>query len=366
MKLDYSLTSPEERKALVEQIIEEQGDDISSSYLEILADYLVTCMEKEEKKQKMILTDNRMATIKKRECSFDGLVSELENGEDGIYNLIIDDNKHCIFKPKISITQHDLDTIPCLQQLRDTILVWEGALKRASGKDAYIIKRALIEMRKEQYIIKQAYQKPIIFKKIQRRTPFSTKLEDLSFMRLVDDGPHSQDEPIPKGCSLMDPNIVSVILCNYSRLKEDSYEDFEGDTWYLIQTFEELVDKALVDYPYYMRLVECKIDGMQNTQIQDMLEKEFGIKHSPEYISSLWRKKIPKIIATAAVEQFVIGDYRKNKKPFKKCSKCGQIKPAHQAFFSKNNTSKDQLYSICKACRNKKPGSTPDKKEANK
>lgn len=27
---------------------------------------------------------------------------------------------------------------------------------------------------------------------------------------------------------------------------------------------------------------------------------EFGIKHSVEYISSLWRNKIPKLIASAA------------------------------------------------------------------
>lgn len=45
MKLDYTLTSPEERKALVEQILEEQGESITNSYLEILADYLITCME---------------------------------------------------------------------------------------------------------------------------------------------------------------------------------------------------------------------------------------------------------------------------------------------------------------------------------
>jgi hypothetical protein len=40
-----------------------------------------------------------------------------------------------------------------------------------------------------------------------------------------------------------------------------------------------------------------KIDGMQNIDIQQALQLEFGIKHSVEYISSLWRKKIPNLIA---------------------------------------------------------------------
>ena len=53
-------------------------------------------MEKQEKKEKKILTDNRMTTVNKRETSFEGLVSQLENGEDGIYNLI-SDNKQTIF-----------------------------------------------------------------------------------------------------------------------------------------------------------------------------------------------------------------------------------------------------------------------------
>ena len=152
IKLDYTLESPEERKALVEKIIAETPD-ISPAYLEILGNYLVLCMEKQERKERNILTDNRMTTVNKRECSFEGLVSRLENGEDGIYNLV-NENKNVIFQPKISITDKDLETIPCLKQLRDTINAWEAAAKHASGKTAFMMKKALIEMRKDQYIIK--------------------------------------------------------------------------------------------------------------------------------------------------------------------------------------------------------------------
>lgn len=73
-KLDYTLKSPEERKALVEKIIAETPD-ITPQYLEALGDYLVLCMEKQEKKERKILTDNRMTTVNKRETSFEGLVS---------------------------------------------------------------------------------------------------------------------------------------------------------------------------------------------------------------------------------------------------------------------------------------------------
>ena len=109
IKLDYTLETPEERMALVEEILSTSSDP-DYKYLEILADYLILCMEKQEKKQRKILTDNRMMTVNKRETSFEGLVSQLENGEDGIYNLI-NDNKNQIFQPKITITKKDLEEI---------------------------------------------------------------------------------------------------------------------------------------------------------------------------------------------------------------------------------------------------------------
>ena len=95
IKLDYSWQTPEERNALVPQILEDTPD-VSDAYLEGLADYLVLWMEKQEKKERKLLTDNRMATVTKRETSFEGLVSQLENGEVGIYKLI-SENKNMIF-----------------------------------------------------------------------------------------------------------------------------------------------------------------------------------------------------------------------------------------------------------------------------
>lgn len=344
-KLDYSLQSPEERKALVEKIIAETPD-ITPAYLEILADYLVTCMEKQEKKEKKILTENRLTTVNKRETSFEGLVSQLENGEDGIYNLI-SENKNALFTPKISITKQDLADIPSLQQLRDTINCWDAALKRASGKDAFVIKKALIEMRKEQYVIKQAYRKPIIFSHLAHGAVPKPEMDDNSYLT-------DEDEVVVAGVSLMDPKVCSAILCNYSKLKEDSYDNFDGDLWYLLESFDAICGAALADFPVYDRLVELKIDGASNADIQLTLEEEFGIKHSYEYISSLWRNKIPKVIAQTATEEFVEWYWTVNKRTRKKCSCCGQFKPAHTTFFSKNNTSTDGFYSVCKVCRKKK------------
>ena len=345
IKLDYTLQTPEERNELVKEILKETPEP-NEKYLEILADYLVLCMEKQEKKQKQILTENRMTTVNKRETSYEGLVSQLENGEDGIYNLI-NESKTTIFQPKVTITKKDLEEIPSLRQLREAINIWEIKLKQAKGRDAYIIKKALIEMRKDQYIIKNAYRKPIVFNKINRSNCASKLIEDFTL--------DENNYIIPSGVSLCDPKVCSLILCNYSQLKEDGWGRFENDLWYLMESFDKIIGEALEEYPMYEEIVRCKIDGMQNVEIQTILKQKYNITHSLEYISSLWRKKIPNLIASKAEDLELDWYYlNKEKGKYKRCSRCGQIKLAHNKYFSKNKTSKDGWYSICKECRNKK------------
>ena len=72
-----------------------------------------------------------------------------------------------------------------------------------------------------------------------------------------------------------------------------------------MEEFDKVSKRALAEHPLYYRIVECKIDGLPNTEIQEIIEDEFGIKHSLEYISSLWRNKIPLLIASAAEDEFL-------------------------------------------------------------
>ena len=85
-KLDYSLKSAEERSKFVNDLIptlsKEQLEN--EKYIEILSNYIVSAMTPEEKKQRLILTDNRMITVNKRETSMQKIVDSLENGEDGL------------------------------------------------------------------------------------------------------------------------------------------------------------------------------------------------------------------------------------------------------------------------------------------
>ena len=349
IKMDYSLQSPQERNEKVKEIIANTPSErLTSKYLEKLADYIIFAMDKEERKQKKILTDNILVTVKKREVSYEGLVGKLENGEDGLYNMIAND-KNILFTPKIKITQKDLETIPGLKELRESIEKIEEEAKFATGKRKYLLKKQVIEMRRDQYVLKNDFKLP----KYSKNNIKTLARLDLSENIWIDQKGevHSSAK-----INLFEPAHVVAILCNYSELKMETWDRFDSDLRWLLLDLERIIDKALKEkHPLYYDLLIYKIDGKKNAEIQQLLNEKYNIKHSLEYISVLWRRKIPKLITEQATIDFLEYHYTVEEKgKWKKCSKCGSIKLAHNLFFSKNNTSKDHFYSICKECRNKK------------
>lgn len=121
LKLDYTIKDIAERAALVDRITRETPKEkLTPKYLEILADYIMQAVTKEERKQHLYMTDNRLITINKRETSLEGLMEKFENGEDGIYNLMTND-KNILLTPKVSITEQDIAEVPGLRELREAI-----------------------------------------------------------------------------------------------------------------------------------------------------------------------------------------------------------------------------------------------------
>lgn len=351
-KLDYSLKTADERREFIIKLIPQltSAQLKNRKYIEILTDYIISAMTPEEKKSKSILTDNRMITVNKRETSFQSLVDKFENGEDGLWNFMLDNDKNVLLTHKKEITEKDLEEIDSLKDLKESIQIVEKLEKNATGKNRYKLKKWLIEMHQEQYLIKDAARGTATFSRAMVKSLTKTDLKENIYI-------DENGEPV-SDClvNLFDPNHISALLCNYAALKEECWGNFGWDFWYLMEDLDNLVDKTLKDkYPLYYKLVIYKIDGKTNIDIQQLLNAEFGISYSVEYISSLWRNKIPKLIANQAQEDYLVWHYTYEEYgTWKKCSRCGQIKLAHNRFFSKNNTSKDGYYSICKQCRNKK------------
>ena len=205
-------------------------------------------------------------------------------------------------------------------------------------------------MRKDQYILKSIF-KPTLNVSPSARGSNKIDLQDTKYL-------NAQEEPVSKGLiSFFNPQHISAILCHYSALKLETKSKFQSDFYYLLQDFDNLLNKTLETYPLYFDLVKLKIQNKTNLEIQSFIQKKYKIKHSIEYISALWRNKIPKLIAEQAKKDYVFWYYstqKEKKNAWKICSRCECKKPLHNYFFSKNSSSKDGFYSICKECRNKK------------
>lgn len=352
VKLDYTLKTAKERADFVSNLPKEQIK--SKKYVEILANYIVSAMTKEEKRSKEIMTDNRLITINKRETSYQGLVSKFENGEDGLYNLITND-KNILLTPKVSITEKDRAEIPALKILTDSIEKVKEMEKAATGKRKFLLKKQLIEMYQEQYVIKDLYRNAAVLASASSgNTIRNLVTANLSELITID-----KDGEPASNCLLnfFNWNHISALLCNYSALKEDCWGNFESDLWYSMLDLDNLIEDTLNNekFQLYYKLLIYKIDGKSNAEIQELLEKEFDITHSVEYLSSLWRNKIPKLLAEKAKENYLNWYYTfEERGNWKTCTRCGQTKLATNRFFSKNSTSKDGWYSICKQCRNEK------------
>ena len=262
--------------------------------------------------------------------------------------MIIESDKNIIFTPKIKITQQDIETIPFLKELRESIKDIERQIKISLGKRKYALKKQLIQMRQDQYVIKNSYKQPIYCLNAVKNFNIIKFDDDIKINKVTK---KIEDNSL---ISFMNPTHISALLCNYSKLKEESYGKFYTDGYYLMEDLDNLIQNTLRDnYPLYYKLLIYKIDGKSNVQIQELLWAQFGVRHSIQYISSLWRKKIPKLIVTEAEKEYLIWYYtEKERGHWKRCSRCGEIKLAHNLFFSKNNSSKDGFYSICKKCRN--------------
>ena len=345
IKMDYSLQTPQECKEKTEEILANTPRErLTPRYLEKLADYMLKDFKD------TVLTENKLVTVNRRETSFEGLAGKLENGEDGLYNLIAND-KNILFLPKKRISQEDLETIPGLLELYLAIQDVEEEFKNATGKRKYLLKRQIIAMRQDQYELRSAFKKPIY----SRNTIKSIAKLDLRETVSIDaDGtPHSTGT-----LNLFTPAHVVALLCNYAALKMETWDNFDSDLRWMLIDLENTIERALKDkFPLYYDLLIYKIDGKQNAEIQDLLNQKYHIKYSVEYISALWRNKIPKLICGQAENDYLEWYYTEVEKgKWKQCSRCHEIKLANNRYFSKNNTSKDHFYSICKCCRNKKSG----------
>ena len=354
--LPTQLQTAEERSAYIDTYFKEHPSErFTSKELNYISDYILMINQKDQTKKEKhttapILTNNRESTVNKREQSLEEIVAGLENGEDGLYALInIDKNQKLDHRDRI--TEKEIEEIPGLKEQYDLLEIFSRQLQTATGNKRYQLKKAIIETWQQMYIIRRSYKNPIAKGKPSNTLKAFAHMDLDETITLDEDGIPVSSAPL----NLLNSTHISFLLSNYVQLKEEVWDDLQNDMHFLLLDLEQLVEDAFADAcPKFYDIIIWKIDGCSAREIQDKVYTKYKENHSETYYSNLWRQRLPKMIAKEAQKQYLIWYYTNIEKgPWKTCTKCGETKPAHPLFFSRNSN-KAGWYSQCKDCRNKK------------
>lgn len=335
---------------------EQNGEGFSSKELEKMADFLLEPLSKEEKKNSDIIQKNRETSRYERELSYEGLGEKLPLGEDGIQNFITND-KNIFFHKRERISEEDLETIPNLREIVNDIALLKDKRKEAPPAERKKLNTMIIQLSKDQYELKKIFKKPLYFLK---KSYFSHQNYGL-----IGDSEKDYSEKIYEKdgdvystgkVSLSNPSNIKEILNNFHDLYCNNKNNLSSDIKWLLDELISLIQEEKKEKPLYYDILILRIAGYRNTEIQQIVKKKYNINPSLPYLSNVWKHKIPTRLAEREKTRWTIWYWKNYKEPsdWKKCSRCEQIKPKTNRFFSKNDTSPDGLYSICKCCRNKR------------
>lgn len=317
--------------------------------MEWIANYLVYPVDKEERRQRAILTDNRLVTVDKHETSYESLSAKFEAGEDALEAISLSRTpiKTNITQRKRPITQRELDTYPELQQVRDSAVAWQHIAKTNTGRKAWAAQKAYREDMALLYQLRDSYYPPIG----AATTPSQVAHEpEYASEEWIDE----KGEVHYTGYSLLSYKLCAILLKYYIKLKTKNWGKF-NDMWFMIQDFDIYLWEALKDEPLLLFIVEAKWSNLPNNEIVKEIDKEFGKTCTPEFISNVFCNKIPKLISNKYYEHFLDWWYlEKEKGTYKTCTHCGRTLIAHPQFFNRNSTSRDGFYSQCKQCRSER------------
>jgi len=354
-KLDYSLKTPKERAKCVEEVIASTPkEQLTQTYLNYLGDYILFIREKGQTKGHNLLTKNRETIIKRREKSYEDIVNSLEGGEDALHNLINNDKNQLLdYKEKISEEEALAD--PRFQEKMRTIQSLKKAFDAATDSSKrFKLKQQIIETWQEIYIIKASYKQTTT----GRLSPQMRQMGYIDLEEKVEVLPDGKLD-IKSTLTLLKPEHISFLLNYYAQLKEEINEDLNSDLRWLLVDLEDLVhrtlsgpDQTAVNNEILYDLIIWKIDGLKNKEIVELMRQRYGVVHSEQYYSTLWRKNIPNLLARQAQKEWLIWHFSQEEYgDWKKCTKCGEWKIASPYFYDRSPISKDGYYPQCKECR---------------
>lgn len=415
--LDYDLIYADERCDAVAAIIDELDTNPNETDLEQMADYIL--FGKNDKLVSAVDTKditvpkrrfNSFATKAEQDESLDELLSDPTIAQDIECNAkkVGPENKspYKVIRPEIRRTKYDSsgniieygddfdnygNPIPFMRELWASIDKWQERYDMYCGRkepnewvmhhpktkyQLYKMQHFLIELRREQYYIKDVYNPTLHFFNVQKNS--HSKVEYLS-----DTGvwlskqewcarkrnPKKYDLPQPalqdaktkdgqyywklssNEINYEDSHHILALMDNYVRLLKKCYPHPDSDLRHICWDLERLVDNADLTELEYFLFVQ-RIAHRNIFQIQKALAEEH-IVLTDATIRRMMRMTIPKKIAKTATRLRIESEAATGKRPSFSCLKCGTTYPLSNLYFTKANDKRTGYTTICKECQKK-------------
>ena len=300
-------------------------------------------------------------------------------------------SKPCINKPKYDkVTGEMIDPgdsdIPGMWEQWEAIDRWQRMLDVAQGRITptendtivsdpyriYQLKHNLIDIRKHQYYLKDAYKPTLHFQNLDHPKPQFYDWCGDSFYWISRDQwqyrvDHAYTSRVSKNINdyeVREDGKVKWIICRHT---------FDWENWRHVRAlinnypilYEALKDKLdtygrtlIWDLDRYIDLcnfselrlffIKLRKQGFSYDEIMEEMRAQYAAEYSPNYLISIINTEIPKKIALCAKLTRIDAET-----PFsmrKRCIHCNRYLPRDPLFFSHNRAHKDELSNTCKEC----------------
>lgn len=389
--LDFTLNSAQDRLNFVKSL---NLSSLTKKELELCSDYILygkdpdgkSCVEKKE-----IFIKTKYSSYQKKEpVSLEALM-ESPTFDETIFN-----QNYRIYKSSKpeKIDREKFQDIPGMKELWKEIDKIDRILKVNQGKEApadnediptltskelYHLNHQLIELRKQQYILKDSvYPEQIAAKNygIFFSNPTDSQLNYPVFpcgtLKKEKDPdfyhPYAADHQFQASniedqieelrrnnkpyFNFLDKEHIYQLCLAYYEILDFASRFPDSPLNGLLWTLDFYIEKANLSEQQKF-IVECKKKRMLNKDICLALKKELGISHKENYVSTIWNR-VCGLIADAADLNYDEWCCQNFEKAWKTCSCCGQRLLRDPRNFVRKTKAIDGLTNRCKKCDQKK------------
>ena len=407
--LDYNIERDVDRLAAVEGILDNLETQPTNNDLELMASYILYGKDETGKnavqRKETTDSDKRYKSFQRAADKVQSLDEILENPLADQQNLkpaneryVYTKKKPTIQKPKYDKEGNMIDAgdsdIPGMQELWDAIDRISHIVAVSEGKvppdeyteiitepyRLYQLKHQLIDMRRHQYYLKDAYKPTLHFLNVASSSPQLYNWDsDSCYWISLEEWQHKVDNALLHTISknLEDyetrvgfsgetevkwvvrhhtfdwenPTHIKLLIDNYSALYMQVWD--KPDSWgrTLIYDFDRYFNMCGFS-PVREYILTRRIDKATYPTIMNEILKKFGIKYNENHICTILTTEIPTKIAREAKKHRLMMETPASEK--KCCWSCKKLMPRDILFFGRNSSRGDGFSSNCKECEKKR------------